>query len=147
MPLGWQRRLATTHVLLLEARSISMSRPAAGRILLIENDADVRESLALLLEAKGYQVAAAGDGRAAVACLQGFLLPHLILLDLRMPEMNGWEFLEHRERDPFVAHIPVVIMSGASDALETAGKVGAADCLIKPFAFSRLQSIVQRFCN
>lgn len=83
-------------------------------ILLVEDDRDSREALAFVLEDAGHTVASAGNGREALELLDGGEKPDLILLDLMMPVMNGWEFLGERKRRPTVASIPVMVLTAAS---------------------------------
>jgi CheY-like chemotaxis protein len=80
--------------------------------MVVEDDADIREGLTALLEAEGYTVVAVGDGREALDALQnGSAQPGLILLDLMMPRMNGWQFLEALDQSPDIARVPIVVTS------------------------------------
>lgn len=83
-------------------------------VLLVEDDPDSREALAALLEMSGRVVRSAGNGREAIEQLEKGLRPSVILLDLMMPVMNGWEFLEARARGPAWAAIPVIVLSAAA---------------------------------
>jgi CheY-like chemotaxis protein len=123
-----------------------MSEYVKNTILVVGNHADMRESLALLLECEGYHVALAANNREVVEYLQGSTLPRLILLDLMMSEMGGWEFLQHRERDPLLASVSVVILAAAADAEKMARKLGAAQFLVKPFDPRELLTVVRRLC-
>jgi two-component system chemotaxis response regulator CheY len=82
------------------------------RLLLVDDDPDTREGLAELLEERGYAVCKAPNGQDALTAMQREL-PDLVVLDLLMPVMNGWEFCEAKHEDPVVAQIPVIAMSGA----------------------------------
>lgn len=84
-------------------------------VLLVEDDADSREALAALLDLGGREVRAAANGREAIEHLDGGLRPSVILLDLMMPVMSGWEFLEERARRPEWAAIPVVVLTAAAN--------------------------------
>jgi CheY-like chemotaxis protein len=86
------------------------SRP---HILIVDDDSDMRRSLADALEESGYSVAAAANGEEALAILRKGPLPVVILLDLLMPVMNGWQFCQARREDPASAKIPIVVMSAA----------------------------------
>jgi CheY-like chemotaxis protein len=77
-------------------------------------------------------VSTAANGREALALLRGRERPQLILLDLSMPVMSGWEFCRHRQRDPALASIPVVVFSADGDLGQTASSLGAAGYLQKP---------------
>ena len=91
---------------------------AGQTILLIEDDPDLREVTALLLEREGYAVLSAEDGVAALEMLDLVdEVPGLVLLDLNMPRMNGWEFLSAQRRDPRIAAVPVLVLS-AHDRVE-----------------------------
>jgi CheY-like chemotaxis protein len=83
-------------------------------ILLVEDDRDSREALAFVLEDAGHTVASAGNGREALDLLDEEEKPDLILLDLMMPVMNGWEFLGERKRRPGLASIPVMVLTAAA---------------------------------
>jgi len=92
-----------------------MVRPGK-RLLVVEDDAFAREAMSTLLEAEGYQVASAANGREALGQLRGTILPDLILLDLVMPVMDGLEFCRQQRSDDRLAEIPVLIVS-ARDAV------------------------------
>jgi len=88
----------------------------SGDILVVDDDADLRETVELLLDDSGYDVTAVANGRAALDQLKGGARPDLILLDLMMPEMNGWQFLERAQADSILDSIPVVIMTARKGA-------------------------------
>lgn len=83
------------------------------RLLLIDDDEDLRESMSEALESAGFKVASAANGKEALDRLSSEELPEVILLDLLMPVMNGWQFCEQRKKDPRLAHIPIIAMSAA----------------------------------
>jgi len=93
------------------ASTCARSHPA---ILVVDDDADIRESLAFLLEGEGYEVHTAADGRQALALLERIPCPALALVDLRMPVMDGVELIEAMRQDPRWARLPVVAFSAAS---------------------------------
>jgi anti-anti-sigma factor len=122
-------------------------RPApAGNILVVEDDAVTRDALKTVLEEKGYGVACAHDGRQALDRLGAAEPPALILLDLMMPGMDGWEFRREQERDPALASIPVVVVSGAGDVPAAAAALGVEDYLQKPVEFDQLLATVRHYC-
>ena len=82
-------------------------------VLIVDDDAAVRHTLARFLELDGFTVAQAGNGQAALDYLTGGGTAHVILLDLRMPIMDGWTFRREQRRSPVFAHIPVIVLSGA----------------------------------
>jgi CheY-like chemotaxis protein len=120
---------------------------ASGRVLLVEDDLLTREAVTLLLSGDGYMVAAAGNGREALERLRAYERPDLILLDLRMPVMDGYAFQRHLQEDPGLASIPVLLFSAAGDAGARASDLGAAGCLQKPVATEQLLEAVHRCCG
>ena len=80
-------------------------------ILLVDDDEHIRDALSELLEAEGYSIAHAENGLEALALLRGRLVPRMILLDLMMPAMDGWELRAELGRDPTLSHIPVAVVS------------------------------------
>ena len=89
-------------------------------ILIVEDDSDVRAALSELLEAEGFSVEGAPDGREALARLRAAEVhPAVILLDLMMPGMDGWDFRTEQMRDPRLAAVPVVIVSASGFSRES----------------------------
>jgi CheY-like chemotaxis protein len=123
-------------------------KPARRMVLVVEDDADVRESLEILLGAHGYDVECAGDGLEALAWLRSQVRrPCLILLDLMMPRMNGVELRRQLAADPALAAIPIVVITGAGSYAQARTPDLAAHILPKPFDLRTLLSTVQRFCS
>jgi CheY-like chemotaxis protein len=114
-------------------------------VLIVEDDADLREMMAQLLALEGYQTAAVANGREALEYLQHEDAPNLILLDLMMPVMDGWEFRRHQQANPALAAVPVIVLS-ALDQSRTTG-VNAEAILKKPLDFDRLLELVRLFCR
>jgi CheY-like chemotaxis protein len=114
-------------------------------VLIVEDDADLREMMAQLLALEGYQTAAVANGREALEYLQHENAPNLILLDLMMPVMDGWEFRRHQQANPALAAVPVIVLS-ALDQSRTTG-VNAEAILKKPLDFDRLLELVRVFCR
>jgi len=116
-------------------------------ILVVEDDADIRESLAALLRAEGYTVSTAENGRAAYDLLRrARTLPEVILLDLMMPVMDGWHFRVTQVQDSALADIPVVVLSGAGNVAQEAAALGVAGYVAKPFDVDSLLGVVQNTC-
>lgn len=115
-------------------------------VLLVDDDPDVRDTMSFVLESAGYDVRAAKNGFDALESLRAHAAPSLILLDLMMPIMNGWEFRAEQLRDPRLAAIPVVVVTGAGQAAEKAQSLGATDVLEKPVSLAVLLATVERFC-
>ncbi|HEX5657457.1 MAG TPA: response regulator [Polyangiales bacterium] len=114
-----------------------------SRILLVEDDLDIRESIKDVLEDEGYLVAEASNGLEALDQLRS-ALPDLILLDLMMPTMNGIQFRQEMAKDPVWAAIPIVILSADADARLKAESLQAVDVLEKPVELDRLFQTVAR---
>lgn len=90
------------------------ARLGAARILVIEDDEDLREALELSLELAGHEVCSARHGKEALELLRsGAFAPDLILLDMMMPVMDGWEFREAQLADPVLSLIPVCVVSAS----------------------------------
>jgi CheY-like chemotaxis protein len=122
----------------------SASKNSLAHVLVVEDDVDSREFLRYFLEKDGLGVSCAANGREALDRLRVEPLPDLILLDLMMPVMNGWEFLAYRQEQPALAGIPVMILSslGRPAAAVPAGEV--VDFVDKPVDLSDLISKVRR---
>jgi CheY-like chemotaxis protein len=117
------------------------------RVLVVEDDADVRGALAAVLEVAGYQVVEAAHGGEALDHLRAATTSFcMILLDLFMPMMNGWAFRAEQMKDPDMAAIPVVVVSADATGVTKARSLGIADYLTKPIDFDRLLSLVDKHC-
>jgi two-component system chemotaxis response regulator CheY len=111
-------------------------------ILVVEDDADVREAVATLLDIEGYDVLQAADGDEALRQLRSRLgRVVLILLDLHMPRMDGRAFRAAQLSDPDLAAIPVVIMSGATNGAVAAAQLGARAYFKKPVSPADLLTV------
>jgi CheY-like chemotaxis protein len=116
-------------------------------VLIIEDDTDLRETLAALLDEEGFEVATAANGQEALEHLRKSRRPRLILLDLMMPVMDGWEFRQRQQQDPRLADIPVAVVSAVGAMGLQADFLDAAAYLPKPLELTRLRSVVARFCQ
>lgn len=112
------------------SRSRPLRRPHQGRILVVEDDELLRDAMGLLLEEQGHQIAFAENGREALTWLHAHPLPDVIVLDLRMPVMSGWEFRAIQKVDPELALVPVVAIS--ADGSAHAASISAQAYLHKP---------------
>lgn len=115
-------------------------------VLVVDDDADIREALREALEQDGYAVAEARDGSAALGYLRAHPAPPLILLDWNMAPMNGARFLEELARDPQLAAIPVVLLT-ADSRVDAKARPGLAGHLIKPVELEVLFEVVAKFCS
>lgn len=112
----------------LSTSSVALS---AARILIAEDHLDSREALRILLEAVGYQVSTAGDGRTAVE-LATAELPHLILMDVMMPELDGFEATRQLRQHAHTHAIPIIAITAMEGAEHLALEAGADDYMAKP---------------
>jgi CheY-like chemotaxis protein len=115
---------------------------SAAPILVIDDDTDLRETLGELLCEEGYDARLFENGRRALEFLRRGARPKLILLDLMMPEMNGWQFREAQLRDSELRDIPVVVMT-ASRGFE-GNPISAQEILYKPVGLGELIQAVER---
>jgi CheY-like chemotaxis protein len=119
-----------------------------GRILLVEDDIALRDALAELLREEGYRVDCASNGSDALRHLAADAPPSVILLDLSMPVMNGWEFRNVQRHDPRYAGIPTIVLSATHGSDDDArfADLAADAFLAKPFDADRLIDAIQRLC-
>ena len=117
-----------------------------GAVLIVEDDPDARDTLADLLQLYGYAVATANNGREALEYLAFSPAPCLILLDLMMPVMDGWEFLRQQQHESRFAAIPVVVLSGVVGARHTVHSEAAVGYLPKPLDLRSLTDLLERHC-
>jgi CheY-like chemotaxis protein len=110
----------------------------ANRILIIDDDDDFREALRGVLEAESCTVYDAADGKAALSILQR-VLPQLILLDLQMPGMNGWDLYAELQKDATLAAIPLAVLSAAAHKRPA----GAMHVLHKPIDLPNLLGLLR----
>jgi CheY-like chemotaxis protein len=126
-----------------EARPV----PDERSILIVEDDTDLREALSEVLRDEGYSVAMAADGREALDRLRRDLRPSLILLDLTMPVMNGWQFRAEQRQDPALSAIPVVVLSAGEHLAEQMVPLGIDDYVAKPIELAHLLQTIERYCS
>ncbi|HXU07298.1 MAG TPA: response regulator [Polyangia bacterium] len=117
-------------------------------VLVVEDDRDVQEALASILEDAGYDVLCAGNGREALRRLhdcEGRC--NLILLDLMMPVMNGWDFRHRQRQTPAFAGIPVFLMSAGAHLAVVREELQATGSVAKPVDAAEILDIVDRHCS
>ncbi len=108
-------------------------------VLVVDDESDIRQAVAEVLAYEGYEVVAACDGAEALDKARAYH-PEVVLLDLMMPRMDGWEFRRAQKHDPEVSRIPVVVLSALGpDGLDAEGYVG------KPFDMDELLKAVRRY--
>jgi CheY-like chemotaxis protein len=126
-----------------------MTVGGCGRVLVVEDDDDLRGSLTHSLQCEGYDVEEARNGREALECLHnGGQPPGCILLDLMMPVMNGWQFREAQQQDPDpkIADIPVIVLSAVGGHVQKVQPLDAVAFMRKPFDLDVLLQTIQRHC-
>jgi CheY-like chemotaxis protein len=116
-------------------------------VLVIDDDEGIREVLRDILEAEGYRVATAANGREALTRLRGEGdCPCIILLDLMMPVMDGWAFRGEQTQEPSLAGIPVVVLSAESSPSTQTRTLAATGHLTKPVRLEELLHTVRSLC-
>jgi CheY-like chemotaxis protein len=119
--------------------------PEGSVILVVDDDLEVREAIADLLGDAGHTIVMARNGREALDALAAGPLPCLILLDMMMPVMDGYEFLERRAQDPTLAAIPVAVLT-AQRAPDLARIGKDVRVFTKPISLKELVSAVDEYC-
>lgn len=112
-------------------------------VLVVEDDEDVRDAVAYVLGSAGYEVREASNGRDALDVIVARGLPDLILLDMNMAIMNGWEFAGELKRRG-LRTCPIVVLTAAHDAQRSAEEIGAVAFIGKPFELEALVNAVRR---
>src|SRR5436190_1220719 len=116
-------------------------------VLVVDDDQDVRQTIAACLTSHGYQVGAAKHAGEATELLKTSPVPGLILLDLLMPEKDGWTFLAELRQDDRYKRVPVVVISAIADRAGRLDEQGATGVLIKPFHPEDLMRVVRAHCT
>jgi CheY-like chemotaxis protein len=111
-----------------------------AKLLIVEDDDGARTALGDIFDFEGYRVALAANGEEALEYLRTEPLPDLIVLDLQMPIMNGWQFRREQNRDSRLAEVPVVVIT----AFQSAGDIDVEEVVYKPIDIERLLSVVHR---
>jgi CheY-like chemotaxis protein len=123
-------------------------RPVGARhcpVLIVEDDSDLREMMAQLLTLEGFHSATVPNGKEALRYLSGSDTPDVILLDLMMPVMDGWEFRRVQQADPKLARVPTIVLSALDHA--RAIDLKPAAFLKKPLDFDLLLQLVRQYCH
>jgi CheY-like chemotaxis protein len=115
------------------------------QILIVEDDAPLREALSQVLSDEGYELSSARDGLEAVNFLKKGNRPDVILLDLSMPVVNGWEFRMFQKRDPDLARIPVILITAGGYTREEVAWLEPSALLSKPIDLPFLLSTIRKF--
>jgi CheY-like chemotaxis protein len=126
-----------------------IDEPGFRTILVVDDDADIRDAMSLVLDHSGYRTVTAANGEEALAALAADRSGpsespiDLILLDMMMPIMDGWRFRDSQRAVPEIAGIPVVVLTGDGRAKDKAAALGAAGYLKKPLDLDELLAIVK----
>jgi CheY-like chemotaxis protein len=124
-----------------------MTGSSGNFILVVDDDEDIREALGMVLESHGHPVVGARDGTEALAHLKRETRrPCVILLDLMMPGMNGFELHEALCAEPAFATIPIVVITGAGVDVELMATTMSREILRKPFDMMTVLKVVHRHC-
>lgn len=116
-----------------------------GIVLVVDDEKDIRDTLQEALEGEGYTVYTAANGREALDLLPSIPSPSLILLDLMMPVMDGWEFLKEMGENFTLTGIPVVIITAFGEKARTISQAQAV--IRKPFDLNTLTETVRQYCG
>ena len=128
------------------ARVATSGADAERTVLIVEDDADVREALIEVLKASGYPATGCANGREALDWLAQHRAPCVILLDLMMPVMNGYEFRAAQRKEAQLARIPVVLLSARSELSHEAVELQTEGYLGKPIDLAELIAAVAARC-
>jgi two-component system, chemotaxis family, chemotaxis protein CheY len=115
-------------------------------ILIVEDDPDLQEAMAVILDAEGYRIIAAGDGQEAIDRLRDGARPSVIVLDLMLPRKDGRQFRTEQLADPRFAAIPVIAYSGDARVAETARALRVQHWFQKPVDFGALLEAIASYC-
>jgi CheY-like chemotaxis protein len=121
---------------------------ASREVLVVEDDTDLRESLSQALQDHGFIVTQAGNGQQALDLLHSGVRPGVILLDLMMPVLSGWQLRDALREDPALARIPQLVISAFVDEAEQVVlALPPDDCIRKPFQLRILINAIERHCQ
>jgi len=118
-------------------------KEAEARILVVEDDTDAREALLAILQMEGYRAVPAVNGKEALDYLARAPAPALIILDLWMPVMDGWQFRSEQIKNPRLVEIPVIVLTSLTERAE----VDANEIITKPVDIDHFLNTVSRYCK
>lgn len=120
-----------------------LKKASSTLVLVVDDNPEIRSSLEEVLGEEGYTVVGVADGQEALDYLTTNEEPHVILLDLMMPVMDGWQFRTEQKKNPKLANIPVIVISAMADAAQD---IGAERVLSKPLSPEILLRAVRDYC-
>jgi CheY-like chemotaxis protein len=121
--------------------------PRQRCVLVVDDEADALDSIVELLETEGYTAMGARNGREALSILTGGVRPDLIVLDLKMPVMDGWDFCAALEQDERFADIPIAIVTASATLHRLPFRRNDAGFFLKPIDFDRLLRVIRKVCG
>lgn len=124
---------------------MNIGKPANRTVMVVEDDERIRSFITLGLQKNGYQVVTAANGQEALESIQR-TPPRLVLLDLNMPGMGGWQFLQRRNYDARLQGVPVIVISGDGLLPRAHAPKDGVSCLAKPFELTTLVEMVAEHC-
>jgi CheY-like chemotaxis protein len=124
-----------------------LSEPHQHRVLLVDDDVDILDAFGTVLTLHAIQVDLAHSAFAALGKLQRGPTPCLVLLDIRMPGMSGWDLWNWMQREPTTAGVPVVMISGDGYPRDQAQARGVLDVLLKPVDVNQVLRLIDEHCN
>ena len=121
----------------------SVAEHTGTTVLIIEDEEDIREFISRVVELEGYRVLKAADGKTGLDLLREHRV-ELILLDLRLPGLDGWAILRDIKKDPALLHIPVIVLTAIAEAKQRKRtiKMGASMYLVKPLSANSLSTAI-----
>ncbi|MCI0708360.1 MAG: response regulator [Ignavibacteriae bacterium] len=130
------------------SKGIDWLKGTTKHILVVDDEPAWIGALSMVLESKGYDVRSASSGAEALKTLKQYK-PDLILSDVRMPDMNGFDFLDSLKKLPAIASTPVVFLSAVDDfhARKVARELGAADYILKPISEQDMLSTLEKYLS
>jgi CheY-like chemotaxis protein len=132
---------------MITVEAMEPANACARLVMVVEDDRDVRETIAEILADHSYETLLASNGQEALTSLRTAAeKPCVILLDIMMPVMNGWEFRALQKIEAALSEIPVVVITAHADASRAAAEMEAAGFLRKPVKLESLLASVSRFC-
>ena len=127
---------------------MTLADQARKSVLIVDDDFGIRDYLTQVLQDEGYHVTGAANGLEALDFLKAKLGdPCVILLDLTMPVMNGWDFRAAQKKEPELEALPVVVLTADGAAAQKAAALGIKDYLQKPVSINTLLNTIERYCG
>jgi two-component system response regulator MprA len=118
------------------------------RVLIVDDHPDIRETLAIVMELRGLQpVTAASGGEALARLAEPSERPCVVLLDINMPDLDGWQVRERMRADPDLAEVPVVLLTGNYVDVERARRLGIRGYLRKPIDVHEIEDAIEQYCE